>query len=89
MGNAVKYKHVAFMKAINAKKSFEDFYQHEKHHGFAREEYKLVHDHIRRDAGMEIDEPISQSGNVKMEEEIGTSANQQIDKSELTDQSDE
>lgn len=60
MGNAVAYRGVAFMKAINAKKSFNDFYEHEKHHGFSRKEFKEVHDFIRKDMGMEPDDDIEQ-----------------------------
>jgi len=49
---------VAFGIAINAKKTFEEFYEHEKHWNFPKDAMKEFHNLIRKAAGIndEIDE---------------------------------
>ena len=43
---------VAFRVDINAKKTFEEFFEHEKHWGFQKEAMKEFHDLIRKAAGI-------------------------------------
>ena len=42
---------ITFFVEINAKKSFNDFYEHEKHHPITKEQLKEVHDIILKKAG--------------------------------------
>lgn len=39
-----------FFVAINAKKTFKEFYEHEKHIGYTREQLKEAHELIRKAA---------------------------------------
>lgn len=42
--NAVRYGHVTFNAAWVASKSFKEFCDHEKHHGFPQEKMKEIYD---------------------------------------------
>lgn len=44
----VKYKHVAFNAEWVKTKSFEEFYEHEKHHGLSKEEMKEAYESITK-----------------------------------------
>ena len=40
----IRYKNVIFAAEINAAKTFTAFCEHEKHHGFTKEEMKPIHE---------------------------------------------